>query len=200
MTMPVEQHEESVARRDVRRAQLLDSAAGHFRVRGYAAASMRDIAATAGIQAGSMYYHFDSKEDLLVAVHEQGIRRIVAEVETAAAGEVAPWRRLQAAMTAHLRGLLDGGDYAQVVIRELPHEPGPVRDKLIRLRDHYETLFRGLVDALPLPVGKSRQYLRLMILGAMNWSQTWYRADGDSPAEIAEAFIQLVKGPEHECD
>ncbi len=195
-----ERLEEGVARRDVRRAQLLESAAGHFREHGYAAASMRDIAATAGIKAGSMYYHFDSTEDLLVAVHDQGIRRIVAAVEAAAAGEDAPWRRLQAAMTAHLSGLLDGGDFAQVVIRELPHEPGPVRDNLIRLRDHYETLFRGLVDALPLPSGTSRQYLRLMILGAMNWSQTWYRAEGDTPAEIAEAFIRLVKGPDYDDD
>ncbi len=200
MTAIAERVEEGAARRDVRRAQLLDSAAGHFREHGYAAASMRDIAATAGIKAGSMYYHFDSKEDLLVAVHEQGIRRIVAAVEAAAAGETEPWRRLQAAMTAHLGGLLNGGDYAQVVTRELPHEPGPVRDNLIRLRDHYEALFRRLVDALPLADAKSRRYLRLMILGAMNWSQTWYRADGDSPAEIAAAFIELVKGPAHGLD
>jgi len=195
-----ERLESGLARRDVRRAQLLESAAIHFREHGYAAASMRDIAAAAGIKAGSMYYHFDSKEDLLVAVHEQGIRRIVTAVETAAAGEIAPWRRLQAAMTAHLSGLLDGGDFAQVVIRELPHESGPVREKLIRLRDHYEVLFRGLVDALPLPSGASRQYLRLMILGAMNWSQTWYRTDGDTPVEIAAAFIRLLKGPVHNDD
>lgn len=184
-------------RRDNRRPQLLDAAARYFREQGYAAASMRDIAAAAGMKAGSMYYYFPSKADLLIAVHEEGIRRISDAVARAVADADGPWDRLRAAMTAHLSVLLDGGDYACVVIRELPLEmsgdEGAVRARLVRLRDIYEARFQKLFDDLPLVPGASRRYLRLMVLGALNWSQTWYRAGGDTPAEIAGAYLDLLR-------
>jgi len=184
-------------RRDNRRPQLLDAAAQYFREQGYAAASMRDIAAAAGMKAGSMYYYFPSKADLLLAVHEEGIRRISDAVDAAVAAAEGPWAELQAAMTAHLNVLLDGGDYACVVIRELPKDPmgdeGAVRARLVPLRDAYEAGFARLVDALPLAPGASRRYLRLMVLGALNWSQTWYRSGGDTPADIAQSFVDLLR-------
>jgi len=179
--------------RDNRRPQLLDSAARHFRLQGYEAASMRDIAARAGMKAGSMYYYFPSKEDLLIAVHEEGIRRITSAVTKAITTYESPWERLRAAMSAHLDALLDGGDYAQVVIRELPRDKGPARQRLTGLRDDYETIFSDLAEALPLGSGMSRRYLRLMILGALNWSQSWYRPGGDTPDEIAAAFVMILK-------
>ncbi|MCZ7598181.1 MAG: TetR/AcrR family transcriptional regulator [Gammaproteobacteria bacterium] len=47
---------------------------------------MRDIAREAGMIAGSIYYHFPSKEDLFPAVYEEGVRRISARVSAAIAG------------------------------------------------------------------------------------------------------------------
>lgn len=186
-----------VSRRDNRRPQLLDAAARNFRDKGYAAASMREIAADAGMKAGSMYYYFPSKADLLLAVHEEGIRRISDAVDRAVDGAVGnaadPWQRLQAAMSAHLQVLLDGGDYAQVVIRELPLEENDIRARLVPLRDRYEARFATLFDDLPLIEGASRRHLRLLVLGALNWSQTWYRPGGDTPADIAAGFVSLLK-------
>jgi AcrR family transcriptional regulator len=180
-------------RQDNRRPQLLDAAARRFRAFGYDATSMRDIAGDVGMHAGSMYYHFPSKEDLLVAVHEEGIRRISAAVETAIVAEHEPWRRLEAFAAAHLGVLLDGGDYAQVVIRELPREPEQVRCGLVRLRDRYERLAAGLVEALPLSTGVDRRALRLLLMGALNWSQTWYRPGGEPPQAIAATFVALLR-------
>ena len=73
----------SLRRRDNRRAELLDAAAQNFRLRGYAAVSMREIAFDARMKAGSMYYYFPSKVELLIAVHEEGVKRIRRAVETA---------------------------------------------------------------------------------------------------------------------
>ena len=53
-------------RRGNRRDVLLEAAARRFLRDGFAAASMRDIAAEAGMKAGSIYYHFPSKAELLV--------------------------------------------------------------------------------------------------------------------------------------
>jgi hypothetical protein len=35
--------------------------------------------------------------------------------------------------------------------------------------------------------------LRLLLLGALNWSQNWYHTGGDSPRSIARKFLQLLR-------
>ncbi len=179
------------SRRDNRRDVLLAAAARHFRERGYSGAVLRDIAEEAGMLAGSIYYYFPSKEDLFVAVHAEGVRRISAAVDAAAAVAGDPWGQLEAAMGAHLESLLEGGDFAQVVIRDMPTDVA--RSPLVALRDGYEDKFRALVDALPLPTGVDRGTLRLMLLGALNWTRAWYRPEGDPPARIAEKFVGYLR-------
>jgi AcrR family transcriptional regulator len=175
-------------RQDNRRRQLLEAAARRFAHQGFRATTIRDIAGDAGMLPGSLYYHFASKNDLLLAVYEQGVRRIAANVDRAAAGAADPWAKLEAACTAHLETVLDRSDYAQVIVRVLPQDAGEVSDRLIALRDEYEGRFVRLVDDLALPAASDRRNLRLLLLGALNWSQIWYRPDGDTPAAIARQF------------
>ncbi len=179
--------------RDNKRPQLLDAAASHFAEAGYDAASMREIAAAAGMKAGSMYYYFPSKEDLLVAVHEEGIRRISGAVIAALDGQSGPWMRLEVAMGTHLQALLGGGDYVRVVIKVPPRENAEARARLIALRDGYERIFIKLINALPLSRSVDTRHVRLMILGAMNWSPNWFRSDGDHPHDIAKSFVQSLR-------
>ena len=179
--------------RDNKRPQLLDAAARHFAEAGYDAASMRDIAAAAGMKAGSMYYYFPSKEDLLLAVHEEGIRRISKAVLAALEEQSGPWMRLESAMGAHLQALLGGGDYVRVVIKVPPREDVEARTRFIALRDGYERIFITLIDALPLAASLDVRHVRLLILGAMNWSPNWFRSDGDQPHDIAKSFVQSLR-------
>jgi len=154
---------------------------------------MREIAGDAGMKAGSLYYHFASKTDLFIAVHEEGIRRISTAVENAIGAATDPWQRLEGAMAAHLDVLLAGGDYARVVIRELPAGNRETRENLVRLRDRYENIFRGLIDALPVDGAVHRRQVRMLVMGALNWTPTWYRPNGDAPAEIASGFLRLIR-------
>lgn len=182
-----------VQRSDSRLPLVLDAAARLFREKGYHATSARDIAAAVGMLPGSLYCHFASKEDLLVAVYEEGVRRI-GEAVTAAIGRKSdPWRRLEAACVAHLDVLLNSSDYAQVVVRVRPSDVPKVAGRLIALRDGYERLFSDLLAPLRLPPGTDRRYLRLMLLGALNWSQNWFRPGGDPPSRIARQFLDLLR-------
>jgi hypothetical protein len=38
-----------------------------------------------------------------------------------------------------------------------------------------------------------RRALKLMLMGALNWAQTWWRPGGDSPRVIARKFVQLLR-------
>jgi hypothetical protein len=94
---------------------------------------------------------------------------------------------------AHLEGLLDSGDYAQVVIRVRPADAPSVAGELVKRRDEYEQLVLELVQALPLARGVDRRSVRHMLLGALNWSQTWYHPGRDSPRTIARRFVALLR-------
>lgn len=180
-------------RADNRLRLVLDAAARLFREKGYASTSMRDIAAASGMLPGSLYYHFPSKEALLVAVYGEGVGHITAAVEAALARRDEPWERLERACTAHLEALLSGSDYAQVVVRVRPDDVPEVAGELTALRDGYERTFAQAILSLPLPRPTDRRALKLLLLGALNWSQTWYRPGRDSPAVVARRFLRLVR-------
>lgn len=183
-------------RADNRQPELLDAAARLFREKGYAGTTMRDIAAAAGMLAGSIYYHFPNKDALLIAVYTEGVRRITAAVALAVDEAEGAWPRLEAACVAHLEHLLARSDYASVVIRVHPQEFSPrTAQKLRALRDGYEDWFRRLCGALPLPREADADELRLLLLGALNSAAAWYRAGRRSPAALARRFVWLLRAP-----
>ncbi len=182
-------------RSDNRLPEVLAQAARAFRAKGYDAASIRDIVGAIDMLPGSLYYHFPSKEALLLAVYAEGVRRFSEAVSAAIAPDAAPWARLEAACVAHLETLLQESDFAQVVVRVRPSDVPAIAARLVALRDGYEAIFAKLVQALPLARGADRRSLRLMLLGALNWSQTWYRSGRDDPRIIAKHFVALLRNP-----
>lgn len=162
--------------------------------KGFSATSTRDIARISGMLPGSLYYHFSSKEDLLVAVYEEGVIRIGASVESAlVSAGTDPWERLRAACTAHLGMLLGDSDYAHVIARVLPGDVPGAEDNLIALRQEYEARFTAIIDALPLAGTVDRSILRLMLIGAMNHAPVWFRPGRDTPEVLSRKFIDNLR-------
>lgn len=71
-----------------RRERLLSAAATHFGECGYAEASLRDIAALAGVTTPVLYDHFDSKAELYAAVAWQQADSLLAFWSSPATGTV----------------------------------------------------------------------------------------------------------------
>jgi AcrR family transcriptional regulator len=175
------------------RARLLAVSARLFAKGGFDATSMRDIAGRAGMLAGSMYYHFPSKNDLIAAVYEAGVAEIGAAVDAAIARARGPWARLEAACAAHLDSLLSDSAHAAVMTADLSRLDRRLRRRLVAMRDGYEARFVDLVAALPLPTRTDRSLWRLQLLGSLNWTPTWYRPDGKSPAAIARSIVATLR-------
>ncbi len=195
MTTHTAPRQQRAPRQDNRRQPLLDAAAALFRTRGFHAVTMREIAREAGMLAGSVYYYFSSKDDLLVSVYEEGVRRITERVAEACQDAETPWAKLEAACCAHTEMLLDESDYAQVILKVMPEDVPSGQAQLIDCRDEYEGLFRDLVDALPLAASVDRTIFRLTLIGALNSARNWYRPGGKSPAEVAREIMKLMKNP-----
>jgi len=173
-----------------------DIAAELFAEKGFHETTMRDIAGRAGMLPGSIYYHFPSKEDLLVGVYEEGVTRLLARIDAADPGTQAePWARLEAVMAAHVEAILDRSAYARVMIRVLPDAAPGAAARLIEARDSYETRISEIIARLPLAPGVDRRLLRLFLLGAANHVQVWRREGGQTPAEIAVSLVRLLRDP-----
>ncbi|MBK0398266.1 TetR/AcrR family transcriptional regulator [Limibaculum sp. M0105] len=172
---------------------LLDSAAELFSTRGYQATTMRDIAESCGMRPGSIYYHYPNKEALLVAVYEEGVKRLTARVLDALADENDPWVRLERMLTTHIGMIIEPTAYASVIIRILPDAVPSAEADLVELRDRYEAILKSLVAALPLPGDVDRRLLRLFLIGAVNHVQVWYQPGGTGPAEIAQELVRLFR-------
>lgn len=189
-------------RLDSRRDTVLGVAARLFVQRGFDGTSMRDIAAGSGMLSGSIYSHFSSKDELYLEVYRTGIQESIDRVQAYASRETDPWRRLVAASAAHLEMMFEGGCCAAVVM-QLPKAGASTRGAVIAERDRYETAFTAFVDGLAFAPELDRRYLRLAILGAVNWAQTWYRSGGETPAAIAAQLLAPFRAnlvgdvPEH---
>jgi AcrR family transcriptional regulator len=155
---------------------------------------MREIALDTNMLPGSLYYHFPSKEALLVAVYNEGVKELEVATSAAFAKERDPWDRLEALCRAHLETVLSDSNYANVLIRVLPDDIPEVADSLREVRERYETIFRVAVDQLPLIPRADRRALRLMLIGALNWTALWFNPQGrDSPRALARKFVGLIK-------
>ena len=163
------------------RSGLLDVAAARFLEDGYAATSVRSIADAMGIKAGSIYYHFESKDDILAEVLDVGIARITDAVDVALEGVDDPRARIEVAVAAHLRALVEFGAYTACHVRVFHQAPPAVRRRSIVARDAYEhrwtELLEGAADdgvlrSVDVPLA------RLFLLGALNATVDWL-GDGD---------------------
>ena len=161
---------------------------------GFDGASMRDIAAAAEMQAASVYYYFESKEELLWAVWEKGGLELLHRVADANVNKTDPWQRMETACVAHTTGLLDWRRANQALFIMPPwHYPESIRARVIALRDEYEKIFIGLIDDLPLRKGVDRRYLRLAVIGALSWSLFWFKKERDTPAAIAKQMLSMLR-------
>jgi AcrR family transcriptional regulator len=183
--------EDSKARN--RRQQILEAAARHFSARGFHATSMRDVAADVGFLVGSIYYHFDSKDALFVAVHGAAVDLMTEAVRAALQGVEGPWDRLEAAAAAHCEALNGDNAFVGVVTPIFPVTVGELRNALAAQRDAYETIFMGLVDALGLPTDIDRNIFRLHVLSALNGTKFWYRRGGKTPSEIGRQLVRMLR-------
>ena len=185
-----------------RRRELLRCAARLFRSRGFAAVSTRDIAAAAGMQSGSPFYHFESKSALLHAVMHEGMEHAVRS-QQAALGSVradAPPQERLAVLVRHHFEILFGpeGDFIPVMLYEWRSLTPEQRHSIARLKTVYEAPWMPVLQALHQQgrLCTAPPLARLFILGALNWAVQWYRPDGPLSLDaLAQQSLALFLGP-----
>ena len=163
---------------------------------------MRELATELGLEAGSLYSHIKSKEEILHRVCFGLAEEFFAGFDQATATADAPVAaQLRQAIEAHVRVLTRDSAASAVFLHEWRHLSEPARAEFLALRDRYEAGFRRLI-ARGLATGElhapDAAFAALTLLASLNWLPTWYRPDGKlTPDEIAHRLAeQLLQGLE----
>jgi AcrR family transcriptional regulator len=135
---------------DETRARILEAAIGLFQRRGFAAATMREIAAEAGMATGAAYYSFESKDAIVLAFYEHAAQEMGPLLEEALAGKKNLEERVRAMLEVKLhyfepnRALL--GALAGHTDPRNPLSPFSAETREIRERD-MQFFARALADS-----------------------------------------------------
>jgi len=181
-----------------RRDELLRVSAKLFREKGFDGTSIRDISAAAGMHSGSPFYHFKTKQDILVAVMEQGLAEGLRKTEEVMALSLPPEQKLMRLIRTQLGTILEeGSDFIPVLLYDWRSLNAANRRRIVALKDRYDALWQQVIDDLKRAgqMPGDAQLVRLLILGAVNWTGTWYRSGGRlSLDDVAQDAARLFLG------
>ncbi|MEM9013435.1 MAG: TetR/AcrR family transcriptional regulator [Pseudomonadota bacterium] len=165
---------------------------------GFAAVSMRQIAAEIGVQAGALYLYTPDKQSLLRDIMEDHLERLLAAWDAVAPSGASPEERLEAFVRFHVRYHIDRRDEVAIAYMELRNlTPENFRTIEAQRRAYEDILCDILRDgaaAGTFDVPEPRIATRGLI-AMLTGVTTWFRRDGPLDIdEIAETYLAMARG------
>lgn len=179
------------------RAKLIRAARDAFATKGYAAASMDDLTAEAGLTRGALYHNFGDKKGLLQAVIEQIDAEMVARLRTAQDRAQTPWQGFVDENIAYIEMALEP-EIQRIMLLDGPAvlgDPSRWPNQNACLLTTTQTI-QALIDAGTVKPVDAEAAARLLNGAALNAS-LWIAAADEPRAVLAkavEAFRQLASG------
>lgn len=128
-------------RLDAQRSAIIDAATAVLAADGYGACSVAAVAGRAGVAAGTVYRHFDSKGALVAEVFRAVVGREVQAVRNCVRVESQSLDQIAAVITTFARRALTSPRLAYALLAE------PLDDQVAALRLEFRTEFRDIVAA-----------------------------------------------------
>jgi AcrR family transcriptional regulator len=181
-----------------RRGELLGTAADVFAAQGYNATTVRQIADAAGMLAGSLYYHFDSKESMLDEILSTFLTELWDGYDAVLAAGLGPRETIEALVTESFREIDRHRAAVAIYQREARHLTDQPRfhyltESQVRFEQAWlGTLERGVAAGVfraDLDIRLTYRFVRDTVWVAASW----YRPGGQhSPEEIARQYLSMV--------
>ncbi len=181
----------------VTRREITDAAKALFATQGFAATTVRQIARKVSLKAGSLYYHFGGKEEILFAILDEGNRLLLEAadqvIRSKAKGAPSTLRHL---VLEHMRILAADPAQFMVVSRELNRLKGERKHKVMAQREQYERMVQGLLSR-GIREGTFREcnvkVVSFGLIAMLNGVAYWFRPQGKlSMDQIAEQYSKTL--------
>lgn len=165
------------------RGRLLAAAAHLFRMKGFERTTVRDLAQEVGIQSGSIFHHFKTKEEILRCVMEEVIHLNTERLRASMATASTPQEKLYELIRAELNSIVgETGEAMAVLIFEWRCLKEDSQQYLLELRNHYERIWLNVLEEAKkegqIAADRDVVVLRRLLGGALAWSNYWYRSEG----------------------
>lgn len=177
--------------------RIREAALELFAKHGYAAVSMRQIAAKVGVQAGALYTYTAHKQSLLFDLMQSHMEHLLQSLDAVETPADDPLAALEAFARFHIRYHLDRPTEVFISYMELRNlEPENFR-VIVGLRGVYERRLEAILVA-----GRDSGAFRLAdskvatmgIIAMLTGVSTWYRDGGRlSRAEVEEVYWDLTR-------
>lgn len=165
-----------------------------FAQRGYAAVSMRAIAAEVGVQAGALYNYTPDKQSLLFELMRNHLKELLAHPRS---GKGGPSARLQRFVALHIRFHADRPDEVFIAYMELRNLSPENFAEIEALRRAYEDGLEAILQE-----GASdgsfevtdTKIMTLAIIAMLTGVNTWFRSEGRlSLDEVVAQYWDMVR-------
>ena len=189
---------------DGERARELQLAAAElFFTKGYEATTIREIAQALGIKSASIYYHWESKEEILFDLIRSTMEQLVDGARTVLDEEASPDRRLAGLVVHHVIIHALRPKETTLGESELRSLKGKRLERALTMRDDYEGLVLGVLEEGARMGIFSSLDLKLSAYAIISQCTNvgiWYRDGGRlSLGEIAAVYanfaLRIVGGP-----
>ncbi len=178
------------------KGRLIQAAAQLFKEKGYGRTTVRDLAAQVGILSGSLFHHFPNKEAILRTVAQEGIYRVIADIEYSLQNVEDPREQLKVLIRSEGRAI-HGQDNPgfQLLVPEWRSLSEESQSHVLTLRQTYENIWRDVLDRLFAQglVKVEGNFLRHFLRGALIESSNWFDAKGElSLKGLEDKIFQVV--------
>ena len=158
---------------------------------------MNDVAREVGILKGSLYHHFESKEDMLMRVFAQATEETAAILGAVEESEGAPLERIEAFVREWSLWYLANLEMVSVYLAEWKNLTPPRLRRALETRrkvfERVQLLVEAAIEAGEVPPAVESRYAAFYLLSVINGLPTWYRREGaDEPEAIAEIYARAV--------
>ena len=180
-----------------RDSEVIEAAVQIFWKKGYASASVQDVADALGMLKGSLYYYIDSKESLLFKIFEDSHDALIKLTEQAIEGEGPAVDRLTRFLHGYAMWTLTHLERAALYSREWRYASLAHRATLSEQQRYYDHILRKLIIAgqeegdLDATVDPRRA--SLFIWAAFTGLPDWFRSSVKGEAErVAATYVDLA--------
>jgi AcrR family transcriptional regulator len=177
---------------DEKQEAVVETAARVIAERGYAQASMNEIAEACGVSKGHIYYYFASKEAILHEIMDKHLGVLLAVAEEAVGLDVRPREKFERLIAAVLRIYAHARDKHVVFMTSLAFLPPEMADAIVSLEKRFVRLVQDLLVELN-PAGRREERVVAMLLfGMINWTYTWYDAEGPVDVDALARRVSAI--------
>ncbi|HET9024192.1 MAG TPA: TetR/AcrR family transcriptional regulator [Burkholderiaceae bacterium] len=182
---------------DAQRAAIRDAAARLFAEKGYASASIAELARACGISKALMYHYYRDKEDLLADVAMSYVDRLASLVDDVAARRLPPAAHLRRLVEVFMAEYEHSAERHRVLVQDVKYLERAHRGRVLARQRKVVDGFAAVIAQLAPEATRAElaKPLTMILFGMINWTFTWLKDRGPlSYSDMAPIVADLFLG------